>query len=125
MQLFFAKVLRSANEDEVRGLFSQFGRVIEVNLFRAFQVRTCSLLQGSRPDVATADNFSKHVPTWQHCSVNQHVLYAVGGALWLMGTNSNYRVVCCHRAGFLAACLHVLDTFRVQQHKCASGAHVG
>lgn len=39
VQLFFAKVLRSANEDEVRGLFSRFGRVIEVNLFRAFQVR--------------------------------------------------------------------------------------
>lgn len=39
MQLFFAKVLRSANEDEVRSLFNKFGRVIEVNLFRAFQVR--------------------------------------------------------------------------------------
>jgi hypothetical protein len=39
VQLFFAKVLRSANEDEVRHLFNRFGRVIEVNLFRAFQVR--------------------------------------------------------------------------------------
>lgn len=38
VQLFFAKVLRSANEDEVRHLFNSFGRVIEVNLFRAFQV---------------------------------------------------------------------------------------
>jgi hypothetical protein len=32
-------MLRSANEDEVRSLFSRFGRVVEVNLFRAFQVR--------------------------------------------------------------------------------------
>jgi hypothetical protein len=38
LQLFFAKVLRSANEDEVRGLFTRFGGVVEVNLFRAFQV---------------------------------------------------------------------------------------
>jgi hypothetical protein len=38
VQLFFAKVLRSASEDEVSALFNKFGRVIEVNLFRAFQV---------------------------------------------------------------------------------------
>jgi phosphoinositide-3-kinase regulatory subunit 4 len=38
VQLFFAKVLRSANEVEVRHLFNRFGRVIEVNLFKAFQV---------------------------------------------------------------------------------------
>lgn len=38
VQLFFAKVLRSASEEEVRQLFGQFGRVVEVNLFRAFQV---------------------------------------------------------------------------------------
>jgi hypothetical protein len=37
-QLFFAKVLRSANEEQVWQLFNKFGRVIEVNLFRAFQV---------------------------------------------------------------------------------------
>lgn len=37
-QVFFAKVLRTATEDEVRALFSRFGRVFEVNLFRAFQV---------------------------------------------------------------------------------------
>eukprot|EP00878_Enallax_costatus_P031789 GHUV01034836.1.p1 GENE.GHUV01034836.1~~GHUV01034836.1.p1 ORF type:complete len:209 (+),score=50.80 GHUV01034836.1:1094-1720(+) len=36
--LFFAKVLRSANEDEVKQLFTHLGRVVEVNLFRAFQV---------------------------------------------------------------------------------------
>ncbi|PNH12299.1 CUGBP Elav-like family member 4 [Tetrabaena socialis] len=36
-QIFFAKVLRSATEDEVRQLFGQFGRVTDVNLFRAFQ----------------------------------------------------------------------------------------
>jgi hypothetical protein len=36
--LFFAKVLRSANEDEVKALFERYGRVVEVNLFRAFQV---------------------------------------------------------------------------------------
>ncbi len=36
-QLFFAKVLRSATEDEVRALFSQYGKVYDVNLFRAFQ----------------------------------------------------------------------------------------
>jgi hypothetical protein len=38
LQLFFAKVLRSANEDEVKALFARYGRVMEVNLFRAFQV---------------------------------------------------------------------------------------
>eukprot|EP00198_Chlamydomonas_reinhardtii_P014051 XP_001703388.1 predicted protein [Chlamydomonas reinhardtii] len=36
-QLFFAKVLRSATEEEVRMLFGQFGKVTDVNLFRAFQ----------------------------------------------------------------------------------------
>jgi len=35
--LFFAKVLRSATEEEVRMLFSGFGKVYDVNLFRAFQ----------------------------------------------------------------------------------------
>lgn len=37
LQLFFAKVLRSATEDEVRVLFSGLGKVYDVNLFRAFQ----------------------------------------------------------------------------------------
>jgi hypothetical protein len=41
-QLFFAKVLRSANEEQVWQLFNKFGRVIEVNLFRAFQVRNAA-----------------------------------------------------------------------------------
>jgi RNA recognition motif-containing protein len=39
MQLFFAKVLRTAGEEDVRQLFCQFGPVCEVNMFRAFQVR--------------------------------------------------------------------------------------
>lgn len=37
LQLFFAKVLRSATEEEVKGLFNKFGKVYDVNLFRAFQ----------------------------------------------------------------------------------------
>jgi hypothetical protein len=37
LQLFFARVLRSAKEEEVRALFSKFGKVYDVNLFRAFQ----------------------------------------------------------------------------------------
>ena len=37
VQLFFAKVLRSAAEGEVKALFAPFGRVYDVNLFRAFQ----------------------------------------------------------------------------------------
>lgn len=36
-QLFFAKVLRSAPEDEIKALFTQFGAVHSINLFRAFQ----------------------------------------------------------------------------------------
>ncbi|KAG2497791.1 hypothetical protein HYH03_004063 [Edaphochlamys debaryana] len=35
--LFFAKVLRSTTEEEVRRLFTRFGKVHDVNLFRAFQ----------------------------------------------------------------------------------------
>lgn len=57
--LFFAKVLRSANEDEVRSLFNKFGRVIEVNLFRAFQgaptTKGCGLVtMGSNDEAAAA-----------------------------------------------------------------------
>lgn len=44
LQLFFAKVLRSATEEEVKELFCHYGRVVEVNLFRAFQVRWLQLL---------------------------------------------------------------------------------
>jgi hypothetical protein len=36
-QVFFAKVIRTATEDDVKVLFSQFGTVLEVSLFRAFQ----------------------------------------------------------------------------------------
>jgi hypothetical protein len=39
LQLFFAKVSRSASEDDVQQLFQQFGQVQGINLFRAFQVR--------------------------------------------------------------------------------------
>lgn len=49
-QLFFAKVLRSANEEEVRQLFNKFGRVIEVNLFRAFQVSPAATYTGMSCD---------------------------------------------------------------------------
>lgn len=38
-QVFFARVLRSATEDAVRTMFNQHGRVTDINLFRAFQVR--------------------------------------------------------------------------------------
>lgn len=37
--VFFARVLRSASEDAVRALFAAYGRVADINLFRAFQVR--------------------------------------------------------------------------------------
>jgi hypothetical protein len=37
LQLFFARVQRSASEEEVKTLFSHFGRVYDVVLFRAFQ----------------------------------------------------------------------------------------
>jgi hypothetical protein len=45
LQLFFAKVLRSANEDDVKALFARYGRVVEVKLFRAFQVGVVDNLQ--------------------------------------------------------------------------------
>jgi hypothetical protein len=35
--LFFAKVLRSATEEQVRALFAQYGVVKELKLFRAFK----------------------------------------------------------------------------------------
>jgi hypothetical protein len=37
LQLFFARVLRSVSEEEVKALFAQFGTVYDVILFRAFQ----------------------------------------------------------------------------------------
>lgn len=40
--VFFARVLRSATEESVRALFSKFGNVVDVNLFRAFQVGNCA-----------------------------------------------------------------------------------
>ncbi|GIL43414.1 hypothetical protein Vafri_1188 [Volvox africanus] len=58
-QLFFAKVLRSATEDEVRRLFGQFGKVTDVNLFRAFQgaptTKGCGLVtMGSHNEAVAA-----------------------------------------------------------------------
>lgn len=35
--IFFAKVLRSACEEQVRDLFARYGRVLDVKLFRAFK----------------------------------------------------------------------------------------
>jgi hypothetical protein len=37
-KVFVAKLPRAVGEDDVRDLFSRYGRVYEVNLFRAFQV---------------------------------------------------------------------------------------
>ncbi|GLC35971.1 hypothetical protein PLESTB_000524800 [Pleodorina starrii] len=58
-QLFFAKVLRSATEEEVRRLFGQFGKVTDVNLFRAFQgaptTKGCGLVtMGSHTEAVAA-----------------------------------------------------------------------
>ncbi|KAG2499151.1 hypothetical protein HYH03_002733 [Edaphochlamys debaryana] len=58
-QLFFAKVLRSATEEEVRRLFGQFGKVTDVNLFRAFQgaptTKGCGLVtMGSHNEAVAA-----------------------------------------------------------------------
>jgi len=56
--LFFAKVLRSATEDEVKELFTRFGTVYDVNLFRAFQgaptTKGCGLLTMSSHKEAEA-----------------------------------------------------------------------
>lgn len=56
--LFFAKVLRSATEDDIRELFSQFGKVFDVNVFRAFQgaltTKGCGLVTMAHHDEAVA-----------------------------------------------------------------------
>ncbi|KAF6260316.1 hypothetical protein COO60DRAFT_909475 [Scenedesmus sp. NREL 46B-D3] len=67
--LFFAKVLRSANEDEVRALFARYGRVVEVNLFRAFQgaptTKGCGLVtMGSNDEAAAAIDALDSRHTW-------------------------------------------------------------
>jgi RNA recognition motif-containing protein len=59
MQLFFAKVLRSAAEDDVKALFSRYGSVHSINLFRAFQgaptSKGCGLItMGSNEEAAAA-----------------------------------------------------------------------
>ncbi len=63
-QLFFAKVLRSANEEDVKRVFSQFGgKVYDVNLFRAFQgapttkVSTSAALRTTSPSVVLLLHF--------------------------------------------------------------------
>lgn len=67
--LFFAKVLRTATDDEVRELFSQFGRVHEVNLFRAFQgaptTKGCGLVtMGTHEEATTAIDVLDSKYTW-------------------------------------------------------------
>ena len=51
-------MLRSAGEDEVRALFGRFGRVHDVNLFRAFQgaptTKGCGLVTMGSNDAAAA-----------------------------------------------------------------------
>lgn len=68
--LFFAKVLRSASEDEVRALFGRFGRVFEVNLFRAFQgaptTKGCGLVtMGSNEEASAAIEALDQRFTWE------------------------------------------------------------
>ncbi|GAX72674.1 hypothetical protein CEUSTIGMA_g130.t1 [Chlamydomonas eustigma] len=56
--VFFAKVLRSATEEEVKSLFSTYGKVYDVNLFRAFQgastTKGCGLVTMSTHEEAIA-----------------------------------------------------------------------
>eukprot|EP00775_Hariotina_reticulata_P001643 gene1644-1985_t len=68
--LFFAKVLRSASEDEVRALFQQYGRVVEVNLFRAFQgaptTKGCGLVtMGGNEEAAAAIDALDNRHIWE------------------------------------------------------------
>lgn len=67
--LFFAKVLRSATEEEVKGLFGQFGKVYDVNLFRAFQgaptTKGCGLVTlGTHEEAAAAIDELDSKFTW-------------------------------------------------------------
>lgn len=39
MQLFFAKVPRSATREQIEALFASFGEVVSLNLFAPFEVR--------------------------------------------------------------------------------------
>lgn len=69
LQLFFAKVLRSATEEEVKALFAKFGRVYDVNLFRAFQgaptTKGCGLVtMGSNDEAAAAIEALDSKYTW-------------------------------------------------------------
>lgn len=57
--LFFAKILRTAKEDEVKAVFAQYGSVHDVNLFRPFQgaptTKGCGLVtMGSHSEAAAA-----------------------------------------------------------------------
>jgi RNA recognition motif-containing protein len=70
LQLFFAKVLRTATEDDVRALFSRFGHVCEVNLFRAFQgaptTKGCGLItMNSNDEAIAAINALDSKYTWE------------------------------------------------------------
>jgi len=57
-QVFFARVLRSADEDTIKQLFAQFGRIVKINLFRAFQggpiSKGCGLVTMDSADEANA-----------------------------------------------------------------------
>ncbi|GBF95952.1 CUG-BP- and ETR-3-like factor [Raphidocelis subcapitata] len=56
--VFFARVLRSATEDAVRALFSRYGGVADINLFRAFQgaptTKGCGLVTLGSVEEATS-----------------------------------------------------------------------
>lgn len=67
--VFFARVLRSADEGSVRDLFLAFGRVVDVNLFRVFQgaptTKGCGLVtMGSAEEAAAAIEGLHERHTW-------------------------------------------------------------
>uniref|UniRef100_A0A7R9VPJ1 RRM domain-containing protein n=1 Tax=Chlamydomonas euryale TaxID=1486919 RepID=A0A7R9VPJ1_9CHLO len=67
--LFFAKVLRPAAEDEIKDLFSAYGQVYDVNLFRAFQgaptSKGCGLVtMGAHDEAAAAIEALHGKHTW-------------------------------------------------------------
>jgi len=68
--LFFAKVLRSATEEEVKALFNKFGKVYDVNLFRAFQgaptTKGCGLVtMGTHEEAVAAIDALDNKFTWE------------------------------------------------------------
>ena len=74
LQLFFAKVLRSASEDDVKALFSRYGSVHGINLFRAFQgaptSKGCGLItMGTNEEAAAAIAALDCKYTWRSMDV--------------------------------------------------------